>query len=112
MILFFTCFYEIFYLNFITFAEPLTKVQSRQKEGPEEEYSFEGALAASKKSVIQDSMSVLLVTNELVWLQPTFLLLQLKTISLDSLCFDILFSSSPKKLNYAELWILLLLISD
>lgn len=65
MIVFFVCFNWISCLIFISLAEPLKKIHSRQKEGLEEEYSFEGALGASKKSVIQDSMSVLLVSNEL-----------------------------------------------
>ncbi|XP_074358537.1 vacuolar protein sorting-associated protein 51 homolog [Apium graveolens] len=55
-----------FYRLLLNISEPLTKVQSRQKEGLEEEYSFEGALAASKKSVIQDSMSVLLDFRQLL----------------------------------------------
>uniref|UniRef100_A0A169WQ94 Vacuolar protein sorting-associated protein 51 homolog n=1 Tax=Daucus carota subsp. sativus TaxID=79200 RepID=A0A169WQ94_DAUCS len=48
----------------LNITDPLTKLQRRQ-EGLGEEYSFQGVLEASKKSVIQDSMSVLLVTNEL-----------------------------------------------
>lgn len=66
-ILYSDCFY-MFSMRFLVelyfIADPLTKLQRRQ-EGLGEEYSFQGVLEASKKSVIQDSMSVLLVTNEL-----------------------------------------------
>nr|XP_017233838.1 PREDICTED: vacuolar protein sorting-associated protein 51 homolog [Daucus carota subsp. sativus] len=49
----------------LNITDPLTKLQRRQ-EGLGEEYSFQGVLEASKKSVIQDSMSVLLDFRQLL----------------------------------------------
>ncbi|CAK9152906.1 unnamed protein product [Ilex paraguariensis] len=47
-------------------SDALTKVQRRQKEGVEEEYSLQAALEASKRAVIQGSMDVLLDFRQLL----------------------------------------------
>ncbi|KAA8543033.1 hypothetical protein F0562_021472 [Nyssa sinensis] len=47
-------------------SDALTKVQYRQKEGVEEDYSLQAALEASKKTVIQGSMDVLLDFRQLL----------------------------------------------
>uniref|UniRef100_A0A5B7AYV3 Vacuolar protein sorting-associated protein 51 homolog n=1 Tax=Davidia involucrata TaxID=16924 RepID=A0A5B7AYV3_DAVIN len=47
-------------------SDALTKVQCRQKEGVEEDYSLQAALEASKKAVIQGSMDVLLDFRQLL----------------------------------------------